>query len=341
MMLNVSKFEPQICASSKTPCKVVIVVIDGVSLTTVSATIEPFQQANTLLNAEKFKIQLLSLDDADPITSAGIPIPCQNTSSKILDSFSQREKPDLLILCCGQSIRPHDQPTTKNLVRKMALQNIPIFALGASCAVIAQSAIAKGTLFATHWKNSTVLAEQFPEYDFQNVIYVNDDRASSCPGEFAAFDFMLDFIERKCGSHLSGELHNHFLSPGRRSGCSVQLLSGDAYICKDPRFQRVLKIMVANIEMPVPVSEIARQLGYSVRQIERVFSSNGFGSPNKYYVNLRLDRARQLLEQTHMPLSEIALACGFNTQSRLSKCYKRKFGVLPRSHRYRINHFGL
>ncbi len=339
-MLNEPRFERQHSPDEQTNIKVMILVLDGVSLTTVSVTLEPFQHANALFEEEKFEIQLISLVDSDPVTSAGIPIPCHDTSATILQTFGQRDRPDLLILCCGQMLRPADQSSTQNFVRRLARANVPVFALGAGCTVIAKSAIVKEQVCAAHWKISAALTEQFPKLEFQNVLFVKDERASSCAGELAAFDLIVDFIERNSDTRISGEICNHFLSTGRRSGGTVQLLGGDAHICGDQRFQSALKIMVENIEIPVPIAEIARRLGYSTRQIERVFSLHGFESPNKYYVNLRLRRARQLIEQTQMSLSEIALACGFDTQSRLSKCYKRKFGVTPNKHRYCSSHLG-
>ena len=95
--------------------------------------------------------------------------------------------------------------------------------------------------------------------------------------------------------------------------------------------------MVDNIEVPVAIAEIASQLGYSLRQIERIFSHNGFESPHRYYISLRLNRARQLIEQTNMSFTEIALACGFETSSSFSKGYKLKFGTTPKEHRNRTD----
>ena len=317
--------------------RVIILVVDGVSLTTVSTALEPFQQVNSMLGEDRFHIQLVSLSSTDPMTSAGIPIPCHLTSTDVLAKLKLQNRPDLLILCCGHVTSPINQASAGKFVQKFARQNVPVFALGAACLIAAKTAMIKGGKCATHWKMISSLAEQFPALEVQNVLYVLDGRISSCAGEFATFDMILAFIERIFGSRMSGEIRHHFLAAGQRSGDSLQRLSGDAFICEDGRFQKALSIMADNIEVPVPTSEIASRLGYSTRQIQRIFCRNGFEPPHRYYINLRLNRARQLIEHTNMSFTEIALACGFETSSSFSKGYKLKFGTTPKEHRNRTD----
>jgi transcriptional regulator GlxA family with amidase domain len=317
--------------------RVMILVVDGVSLTTVSTALEPFQQVNTMLGEDRFHIQLVSLESTDPMTSAGVPIPCHLTSTDVLAKLNLQNRPDLLILCCGQMTPPINQASAGKFARKIARQNVPIFALGAACFIAAKTAMIKGGKCATHWKMTSSLAEQFPAIEVQNVLYVLDECISSCAGEFATFDMILALIERIFGSRMSGEIRHHFIAAGQRSGDSPQRLSGDAFVCEDERFQKALSIMVDNIEVPVAISEIASRLGYSIRQIERIFGRNGFESPHRYYINLRLNRARQLIEQTNMSFTEIALASGFDSSSSFSNRYKLKFGAPPKEHRNRTN----
>jgi transcriptional regulator GlxA family with amidase domain len=321
--------------------RVMILVVDGVSLTTVSTALEPFQQVNTMLGEDRFHIQLVSLESTDPMTSAGVPIPCHLTSTDVLAKLNLQNRPDLLILCCGQMTPPINQASAGKFARKIARQNVPIFALGAACFIAAKTAMIKGGKCATHWKMTSSLAEQFPAIEVQNVLYVLDECISSCAGEFATFDMILALIERIFGSRMSGEIRHHFIAAGQRSGDSQQRLSGDAFVCEDERFQKALSIMMDNIEVPVAISEIASRLGYSIRQIERIFGRNGFESPHRYYINLRLNRARQLIEQTNMSFTEIALASGFDSSSSFSNRYKLKFGAPPKEHRNRTNVSGL
>ena len=217
------------------------------SLTTVSTALEPFQQVNSILGGDRFYIQLVSLSSNDPMTSAGIPIPCHLTSADVLAKLKLQNRPDLLILCCGHVTSPINQALAGKFVQKFARQNVPVFALRAACLIVTKTAMIKGGKFATHWKMISSLAEQFPALEVQNVLYVLDGRISSCAGEFATFDMILAFIERIFGSRMSCDIRHHFLAPGQRSGDSLQRLSGGAFICEDGRFQKALSIMADNI----------------------------------------------------------------------------------------------
>ena len=322
--------------SNKMTTRIMVLVTDGVSLTTLSSTLEPFQHANTILARDRFVLQLVSLRDEDPTTTAGISVSCDAQSSQVLEFCNVIQRPDQVILCCGQVLAERDKSPMRAFVQKLVQSSVPVFALGAACAVVAAAGLIKGEKCAAHWKTIAPLGECFPDIEFQNVLFALDGKITSCAGELATFDLIVWFIETKCGPRISGEICSHFLASGKRSGATVQLLNGDALICEDERFQKVLHIMIQAIEAPVSTAEIARRIGLSTRQTERIFARHGFDSPQKYYTNLRLTRARQLIEQTRMSLTEVALACGFDNFPAFSKNFKRLYGITPKNARTRF-----
>jgi trimethylamine:corrinoid methyltransferase-like protein len=84
---------------------------------------------------------------------------------------------------------------------------------------------------------------------------------------------------------------------------------------------------------PLPLRDIAKCVGRSQRQIERLFRRSAPSSPMRYYLDLRLGRARRLIEQTELPVVEIAIACGFASASHFSKRFRQAFGTNPRAYR--------
>ena len=92
-------------------------------------------------------------------------------------------------------------------------------------------------------------------------------------------------------------------------------------------------LMEANLEEPLSLDEIASLVGVSRRQIERLFKRYVGEVPTKYYLDMRLRRARSLLLQTSMSVMEIALACGFQSPPHFSKCYRDLFGHTPSAER--------
>ncbi len=71
----------------------------------------------------------------------------------------------------------------------------------------------------------------------------------------------------------------------------------------------------------------------SRRQLERLFRRHLGQSPARFYLQLRLNRARLLLHQTDISVIDVALACGFVSASHFSKCYRQTYGRTPRAER--------
>ncbi len=92
-------------------------------------------------------------------------------------------------------------------------------------------------------------------------------------------------------------------------------------------------LMEANLQEPLPTDEIARLVGVSRRQLERLFKQHLDDMPSRYYVELRLVRARRLLRHSGQSILQIALACGFASASHFSNAYRARFGHTPRDER--------
>ena len=94
--------------------------------------------------------------------------------------------------------------------------------------------------------------------------------------------------------------------------------------------------MENNIEVPLPLPEIAKRCKLSLRQIERLFHKYRDLTPSQYYLSLRLVHARQLLLNTNNSVIDISIATGFETQSYFTACYRKHFGSSPRNHRSQV-----
>ena len=125
-----------------------ILVVDGVLLTTVSTALEPFQQVNTMLGEDRFHFQLVSRKSTNPMTSAGIPIPCHLTSTDVLAKLNLQNRPYLLIFYRGQVTSPTNQASAEGFTRRIAGQNVPVFALGAACFIAAKTRYSRNGLSA-------------------------------------------------------------------------------------------------------------------------------------------------------------------------------------------------
>ncbi|MFN2332288.1 MAG: helix-turn-helix domain-containing protein, partial [Halomonas sp.] len=89
------------------------------------------------------------------------------------------------------------------------------------------------------------------------------------------------------------------------------------------------------VEEPLTTAELAEHLGISRRQLERLFKKHLRAVPSRYYLDLRLQRARRLLRESERPAGEVALMTGFSSAAHFSTSYRNHFGLTPREERLR------
>jgi len=149
---------------------------------------------------------------------------------------------------------------------------------------------------------------------------------------------MLHLIDQDHGYDLSVAVSDMMVYAGAREASVDQKISLQSrYGMRNPHVARAIEIMRAALEEPVSPSRIAHELGISVRQLERLFGRYFNTSPSRYYMELRLDRARNLLLQTEMSVSEIAIASGFQSVGHFTRLYRKAFGKTPSQQRGRLD----
>ena len=90
-----------------------------------------------------------------------------------------------------------------------------------------------------------------------------------------------------------------------------------------------------HLSEPLSLEALAQQVGFSPFHFARVFRQAMGASPHQFVLCQRLERARQLLERTELPLAEVAGACGFADQSHLTQVFTRHVGCTPRTYRHK------
>jgi transcriptional regulator GlxA family with amidase domain len=116
-----------------------------------------------------------------------------------------------------------------------------------------------------------------------------------------------------------------------RSGDEGQLPSKNEPVGQGvpERLREAILLMERNLEQPLRLPILSSELNLSQRQLERLFQRYTGVSPLRYYVDVRLDRARGLVTQTEMQITEVAAACGFGSAVQFSRAYKQRFGLPP------------
>jgi transcriptional regulator GlxA family with amidase domain len=185
-----------------------------------------------------------------------------------------------------------------------------------------------------HWENMSALREEFPRVEFSDQLFAIDRDRYTCTGGVAPLDLMLHIIKGHQGRDIVPLISEQFILDRIRNDQDRQHIPLQARVgLFHENLIEAAALMEANIEEPLSLDEIAALVGVSRRQIERLFKRYVGQVPTKYYLDMRLRRARELLLQTAMSIMEIAVACGFQSPPHFSKCYRNLFGHTPSAER--------
>ena len=307
--------------------KIGFLLLNDFSMLAFSAAIEPLRQANRQSNKELFDWVIASIDGNPSMASNGVVISCDGTSD-ILQNCR------MVFVCAGVNVRANTNKSVLNIVRRLDRNGAVIGAICTGTYVMAAAGLLDGRRCTIHWENIDGLAEEFPELEITNDLFEVDGTRVTCSGGTAALDMMLNLITQTHGAQLAAEVSDQFIHDRIREPTDRQRMELRSRIgVSHPKLLAVVKTMEDNLEEPLAQTSIARMTNLSTRQLERLFRKYLNTTPTRYYLNLRLARARHLLRQTSMSILSVALACGFVSASHFSKCYRECYGRTPRAER--------
>jgi transcriptional regulator GlxA family with amidase domain len=298
------------------------------SMIALTNAVEPLRMANRVSGQAAYDWTIASLDGHPALASNGLTL---TPTARLADVISQV---DLVFVCGGINVREAVSPALLTVLRRLAAKRMPLGALCTGGYALAQAGVLDGYRATIHWENLSALREQFPRVLLSDHLFTVDRNRYTCSGGVAPLELMLNLIDGRLGAQVSQRVSEQFIVERVRDGDDRQYVPLRAQVGNVHRSViAVASLMEANIENPLPLADIARQSGLSRRQIERLFQRHVNCVPKRYYLELRLRRARELLLQTAMPVMAISTACGFKSPPHFSKCYRSHFGRPPTAER--------
>ena len=141
---------------------------------------------------------------------------------------------------------------------------------------------------------------------------------------------MLHLIADRYGADLARGVANQFHHERIRDEQEEQRGGRLLVLTRLPdKVRQAIGLMQRHIDNPLPLPEIGRRIVLSPRQLERLFLRHAGMSPLRFYMQLRVERARELLLYSDRPVIEVAVSSGFTSTSHFATWYKRIYGVRP------------
>jgi transcriptional regulator GlxA family with amidase domain len=297
------------------------------SMIALTSAVEPLRMANRLCRRDVYAWSLVSLDGRPVEASNGLAL-----SPTV--ALEQMGPVNVVFVCGGVDVQ---QAVTRELLsalRRLAQRRVSLGSLCTGGYALAKAGLLDKYKAAIHWENMSALREEFPRIAFTDQLFAIDRDRYTCSGGIAPLDLMLNMIKADLGSDIAPLISEQFILDRIRSDQDRQHIPLQAQVgIFHDRLIKAAELMEANIEEPLSLDELAAAIGVSRRQIERLFRRHLGQVPTKYYLELRLRRARELLLQTSMSIMDITTACGFQSPPHFSKCYRSVFGHPPSAER--------
>jgi transcriptional regulator GlxA family with amidase domain len=288
-----------------------------------SCALEPLRIANFVAGKPLYRWTLLSPDSKTAT--------CSNGSVTLVDGgMEPLPRPDRLFVISGLNMQHHVTPEILAFLRRERAAGTPLGAICSGAYVLAKAGFLDGLETAVHWAYHDLFLEEFPEVRLLRNVFVAREKIITASGGTAAADLMLHLIGQQHGADLATDVADQMVYNAVREGSAAQRVSLQSrHGMRNEHLMRAIAIMEESIENPISPSLIAEELGISTRQLERLFGRFLNSTPKHYFMEKRLHRARNLLVQTDQSVTEIAMACGFQSSSHFSKAYRAHFGNAP------------
>jgi transcriptional regulator GlxA family with amidase domain len=220
------------------------------------------------------------------------------------------------------------------VLRRVARDGVSLGALCTGTFALAEAGLLDGYRCAVHWEDAPAMRDEFPTIELVNELFVLDRNRLTCTGGIGPLDMMLFLIEAKLGRVIAEHVAVTFiLDRIRTSGERQPIAVRDRALAEQPMLARAMAMIDDQIDEPPKLGAIADELGISLRQLQRLFRAHLGESPASFIKALRLQRAQAMLQSHPMPVTEVAMACGFGSSAYFSSAYRAHFGYSPRAER--------
>lgn len=310
------------------------------SLVSYSGAAEALMAANEALGEPRYEVHTVSLDGRPVRAACGTRVAVDHSLSgasglaavHVVGLALPPETPG-----AGQP-KPADARAVTDAAQLLAwlrqqAGSVAMFGgLGNGAAWLAEAGLLGGYRATVAQEQVAALSERYSRTVFSSRVYeIDRDRLSSAPGS-ASTDLFIAWLATQHGELIVSALLAHFGLERLRARDERQQLRATSRGVS-AKVNEAVALMEANLDEPLPTDEIARLVGVSRRQLERLFKQHLDDMPSRHYAELRLARAKRLLQHSGQSILQIALACGFASASHFSNAYRARYGHTPRDER--------
>jgi transcriptional regulator GlxA family with amidase domain len=321
-------------APTSKPRRIVILAFPGVQPLDVIGPTEVFTGADRLSGGGAYEVEVVA-QTAEPITArtGAYGLVPKTTTARC------RGPIDTLMVGGGFGVeKAADDAGLIRWIRSAARRSQRVCSVCTGSFLLAKAGLLEGRTVTTHWSGTAELAKRHPELTVDpNPIFVRDGDVWTSAGVTSGMDLSLALVEEGLGREVAAEVARWLVLFLQRPGGQAQFSSHLAAQLAERRPLRELQSWIAdNLESDLRVEMLAERAAMSPRNFARFFRREIGLTPASYVEELRVERARQLLEESADPIELISVRCGFGTPETMRRAFGRRVGVPPAEYRARF-----
>lgn len=311
----------------KKPIRYGFLLLPKYSMIAMTSAIEVLRMANQLGREEFYSWSIFTMDGLAVKASNGLDIVPEGRLEDAMDL-------DVLFVCSGMRVQEQWSDPVSRQLHKLKSRKTVLGGLCTGTYILARAGLLDGYKATIHWENIASLREMSPQVTTTEELFELDRDRYTAAGGTAPLDMMLQLVKKDHGNPLAVSISEQFMCDRMRGAFDKQRIPLKLLVgTNQPKLTEAVALMESNLEELVALDDLASLVGISRRQLERLFKKYLDCVPRRYYLDLRLKKARQLLLQTDKSIAEVAIACGFVSAPHFSKSYRDRYNVSPRDER--------
>ena len=241
---------------------------------------------------------------------------------------------DLVIVPGTRHFLEQPDPQPLSVLSAAAKRGACIASFCVGAFTLAAAGLLDGRRATTHWQFAGELSRRYPNIEVDpRALFVDEGPVLTSAGVSSGIDLCLHLIRRLAGPELAGRTARRVVVPAWRDGGQAQYIENAGSADTKHPLQPTIDWMKDNAVAALDLQAIADHAAVSVRTLNRQFREHFGTTPLGLLTNIRVDRARRLLETTILPMEQIAEQSGFGSYASLRYHFLRTVGLSPQKYR--------
>lgn len=259
---------------------------------------------------------------------------CAGYDMLVRDGLAALDRADTVIIPGWLPAEQAPSPAVIEVLRRAHDRGARMVSICSGAFALAHAGLLDGRRATTHWARAGNLAARFPHIRVEpDVLYVDHGDVATSAGAGAGIDLCLHLIRSDQGAGYAAQVARNMVMPPHREGGQLQYSQPPRPAQIDSSLAPLLEWMTQRLGEPITVEDLAEHAGISARTLARRFTGQLGVSPGRWVQAQRITAARELLENSDLPLDAVARRAGLSSATNLRRRFLRVLGTTPGAYR--------